>query len=219
MSEPHDTGRPEPERPAPDHPEPERAEPGAGRPLARLFAVQLLAVLGITVVLTAAFALLKGGEDDSTTTALDTPATTASATTSATPTPSPAASGPPAATSAPPPTTAAPPATTAPPSTSATPSTASRKPNRPEVVVFNQSAPDGTGQAAAQLLRDQGWTIFKVDDFRGNVSMTTVYYPSGLEKQARRAARVLPGEVRTREKFSNLSDTRLTLILTDDYGS
>jgi LytR cell envelope-related transcriptional attenuator len=205
----------------PGHPGPDRPGAGGGRPLARLFAIQLLAVLGITVVLTAAFALLKG-DDDTTTTALDPPASTASAAPSATP----AQSSPPATTAPPatsppatvPPTTTAPPATTAAPSTAA-PSTSAPAADLPEVVVFNQSAPDGTGEAAAQLLREKGWTIFKVDDFRGNVSTTTVYYPSGLEKQARRAARALPGDVRTREKFSNLSDTRLTLILTDDYGS
>lgn len=189
--------------------------PGTGGPLARLFLGQLLAVLAITAVLTAAFVVVQG-DDGTTSTALD-------QSQSGTPSPpvssAPAATTPPASTT-PPATT--PPASTPPPASTTAPATtppASPDPGRPEVVVFNQSAPSGSGEAAAQQLTAAGWIVFKVDDFRGSVSETTVYYPPGLEKAARRAARVLPGDVRIREKFSNLSDTRLTLILTDDYGT
>jgi hypothetical protein len=83
--------------------------------------------------------------------------------------------------------------------------------------MFNQSAPNGSGQVAAGLLRAKGWSVLKVDDFHGNVSRTTVYYPDGLKRAARRAANDLPGNVRVLPKFSNLSETRLTIILTDNF--
>src|SRR3954454_5771168 len=208
MTDPRDDV-PEQGRPASD-----ADEPAAG-PLARLFGLQLVAVLAITIVLTAAFALVNRG-DDTTTTAVDQPAPSATApgSTAAAPT-SPAASSPAAVT---------PPASSTPaaPPTSAPPTSAPPRPsptdNRPEVVVFNQSGPGGSGQDAANRLREQGWSIFKVDSFNGTVSTTTVYYPDGMAKQARAAAKALPGDVRPKIKFSNLSDTRLTVILTDDYG-
>jgi hypothetical protein len=209
MADSRDEARPEDRPGGPTGGGPRGERPGgAGGPLARLFGIQLLAVLAITVVLTGIFALVKGG-DDSTTTALDRSAVSATPSADASTT-----AAPPATTSAPATTSPAP----APTATAPAPSTSSRHGNRPEIVVFNQSAPGGSGDVAAQQLRDKGWTVFKVDDFSGNVSTTTVYYPAGLEKAAKRAARALSGDVRTREKFSNLSDTRLTLILTDDYG-
>jgi hypothetical protein len=186
-----------------DPPSRDGTEPAAG-PLARLFATQLLAVLAITVVLTGIFAVVKRGDSGA---GISTSASTSSS--SSTPTsPSPST----------PASRSASPATTPPsPSTASAAPTSGPPRNRPEVVVFNQSAPGGTGQEVAALLRDKGWTVFKVDNFRGNVSRTTVYYPPGLKGAARRAAEDLPGPVRVRPTFSNLSTTRLTVILTDDF--
>jgi LytR cell envelope-related transcriptional attenuator len=195
----------------------------AGGPLIRLFTMQLLAVLAITVLLTGAFALIKGGDSTDTTstdTSTDTSSTSTALDRQATSTPpaTPPASPSTQPTGGLPSTPASTPASTptgTPPA--ASPST-SAPADQPQVVVFNQNGPADSGPDAARRLRDKGWTVFKVDDFRGNVTTTTVYYPDGLAKEARRAARDLPGDVRTRVKFSNLSETRLTLVITDDYG-
>jgi hypothetical protein len=60
--------------------------------------------------------------------------------------------------------------------------------------------------------------VFKTGSFRGTVSTTTVYFPDGLRDQAEALAKALPGDPRVKERFSNLSETRLTIVLTNDYG-
>ena len=46
---------------------------------------------------------------------------------------------------------------------------------------------------------------------------TTVYYPAGAKAEARAAAAGLPTEPRVRPRFGNLSTTRLTVVVTDNY--
>ena len=60
--------------------------------------------------------------------------------------------------------------------------------------------------------------VNKVGSFNGTVSTTTVYYPSTMRGDAHNLAKALPGNPRVKERFSNLSQTRLTIVLTDDYG-
>ena len=69
-------------------------------------------------------------------------------------------------------------------------------------------------QDAVGRVRDLGWKVGRVDNFRGTVTETTVYYPSGKAKPARELARGLPGNLRVLPRFSTLSDTRLTVIST-----
>jgi hypothetical protein len=85
-------------------------------------------------------------------------------------------------------------------------------------VVLNQSGGSGLAARVAKLVRDKGWDVDGVGNFRGTVSTTTVYYPSGQEAKARALAKDLPGDPRVMARFSNLSETRLTIVLTDDYG-
>ncbi|MDQ1620720.1 MAG: hypothetical protein QOE19_3289 [Actinomycetota bacterium] len=191
---------------------PTRETTGPGKPsagpfaaIARLFVVQLIAVAAITAVLTTVYALIdRGGSDDEVSTvAQGSPSATAPAST-------PVSS--PAAPSSSAPASSAPPATTAPPSASGT-----ANPNRPELVLLDQSAPDGAVQDATRRLASAGWTVYRTAPFRGTVRRTTVYYPTGLDKPAGRVAKVLPGDTRVLPRFSNLSQTRLTVVLTDDY--
>jgi hypothetical protein len=58
-----------------------------------------------------------------------------------------------------------------------------------------------------------GWTVGRVEDFRGNVSTTTVYYPTGEAKAARELAAGLPGTPRVLPRFSTLDDKRLSIII------
>ena len=86
-----------------------------------------------------------------------------------------------------------------------------------EVVVLNQSNRSGLAASVGQDLRDQGWTVPAVGNFRGVVPSTTVYYPTGAETAALAVARDLRSEPRIRPRFGNLSTTRLTVVVTTSY--
>ncbi len=84
--------------------------------------------------------------------------------------------------------------------------------------MLNQSGGNGLAARVADRIREAGWKVNKTGSFNGTVSTTTVYYPSGKRGDAVGLAAALPGEPRIKERFSNLSQTRLTIVLTDDYG-
>src|SRR5215210_1245892 len=173
---------------------------------ARALLFPILSVIAITAVLTAVFVLV--GPDESDTEVLSAKeGQTASAPATATASPT---------TKAP---TTTPPASSSAPQTSSAPESQTPDPDRPQVVVLNQSAGEGIGAQVADRAREAGWEVFKVGSFRGTVSTTTVYYPSGLRDHAEDLAEDLQGDPRVLERFSNLSGTRLTIVLTDDYGS
>jgi LytR cell envelope-related transcriptional attenuator len=86
-----------------------------------------------------------------------------------------------------------------------------------EVVVLNQTSRAGLAGAVADRLRAKGWTVVAVGNFHGVVPATTVYYPPGQENAARVAAHDLPVAPRTMPRFSNLSTSRLTVVVTDSY--
>lgn len=202
------TGTPQP----PPGPEPDPVAAAA-----RLFLGQLLAVVAIAAVITLVVTLFGWGSGPGVRTTgpgapRDTGATTAGASTSA------------------PPTTAAPPATTPPgSSTPPAPGTTATSPTgpsagagatddpatRPRVDVLNQSADDGAAERTASRLRAAGWRIGRVDDFRGTVVTTTVYFPRRLRTDAEALARALPGAPRLRERLSTLSPRRLSVVLVD----
>lgn len=208
--------------PLPDRPDDAGEPPGRTfGALVRLFLTQLLAVAAVTAVLTAVYALVV---DDSSRDGVTTAAQSRSPGSDRAESPGgPAASSPgtgpvvsggpasssPSGSSRSGSPSGSPPARSEPPSS--TPPTAT---GRPEVVVLNQSAGRGAAARAAAALRDRGWSIFRTADFRGTVRTTTVYYSTGQEAAARRAAKDLPGATRVLPRFSNLSRTRLTVIVT-----
>jgi hypothetical protein len=85
------------------------------------------------------------------------------------------------------------------------------------VVVLNQTTQSGLGTAAADALRADGWSVAALGSFHGVVPSTTVYYPPGAEVQAQAAAESLPTPARIRPRFGNLSTSRLTVVVTDNY--
>jgi hypothetical protein len=179
-------------------------EPGPVGQLLRLFLTQLLAVVAIAAVITAVVSWTGAGLDDDVTAAPASTrgaATEAAATDSATP-----AGSTPASTETPSPETT---------TSSAPTSTPESSPPQalPRVDVLNQSAPGGSAARTADRLRERGWRIGRVDDFRGNVSETTVYYPPGFRGEARQLRGDLPGSPRVQPGFSTLKDNRLTVIL------
>jgi hypothetical protein len=86
-----------------------------------------------------------------------------------------------------------------------------------EVVVLNQTSRAGLASVVADRLRAKGWTVGVVGNFHGVVPATTVYYPPGQEDAARVAADDLPVAPRVMPRFSNLSSSRLTVVVTDSY--
>jgi hypothetical protein len=183
-------------------------EPGPVALVARLLTVQLLAVVGVAAVIAVVFALAGWGTGDSVTAVPG--ATTSSAD-------EPAGSGTTPATAAASTPAATPPATSPPATTpvASTPVASSPSSDLPKVDVLNQSAPGGSASTVAARVRSRGWVVGRVDDFHGNVSTTTVYYPPGLRSEARDLADDLSGSPRVQEAFSTISDTRLTVILVD----
>jgi LytR cell envelope-related transcriptional attenuator len=180
------------------------SRPGRRDSLARLVFSQVAAVIAVTALLAGLFAWL--GPDR------NRPASGAAASSqqhSTSPRP---------ATKSPPPSGSA----TTSPASSPTPSssspTSSPLVDQPEVVVLNQSGRAGLASSVAKRLRAAGWTVSRVGNFSGSVSTTTVYYPTGKEEAARSVADDLPGTPRVSERFSNLSKTRVTVVLTSDYA-
>lgn len=176
-----------------------RPEPGPVGQLVRLFLTQLLAVVAIAAVITAIVSWTGAGLDD------DVTAAPADVTESADDSPGADASTPAPSSNAP--------STPAPSSTSAAPSSSSPEQPLPRVDVLNQSAAGGSAAQTADQLRAAGWRIGRVDDFRGNVAETTVYFPPGLRAEARRLRADLPGRARVLPAFSTLKAGRLSVIL------
>ena len=182
-------------------------EPGPVALVARLLTVQLLAVIGVAAVIAVVFALAGWGTGDSVTAVPG--ATTSSATDSAGSDPAPETS---ASTPVTTPPATSPPATTP---AASTPVASTPSSDLPKVDVLNQSAPGGSASTVAARVRSRGWVVGRVDDFHGNVSTTTVYYPPGLRSEARDLADDLSGSPRVQAAFNTISDTRLTVILVD----
>jgi LytR cell envelope-related transcriptional attenuator len=179
------------------------------RDIASAFVPSLLAVLAVTAMITALY-VWRGESPD---TATPASATTQSSTAPAPTTPSPSATATKAPVKPAPTTT-----TSSPPSTKATTASAESV-GDVEVVVLNATSRKGLAGTVAQRLRDKGWTVAMVGNFRGNVTATTVYYPPGAQADAEAAAAGLPTEPRVRPRFGNLSTSRLTVVVTDSYPS
>jgi LytR cell envelope-related transcriptional attenuator len=181
----------------------------------RILLPPFLAVTAVAAILTTLYIWL-GPQDTLGEAAFGRPTPTSPAAASTTGTPTKTKSAPPKSSpSTPTPTTST---STPSPSTATPEESETPEPDRPEVVVLNQSAREGLASRVAREVRQKGWEVNKVGNFRGTVSTTTVYYPVGLAKDANALAKDLPGDPRVKERFSNLSQTRLTIVLTDDYG-
>jgi hypothetical protein len=182
---------------------------GAWGAVARLLSVQLLTVIAVTAVITGIYALTGPHKSHQVVVGSSAPTTTTSAATTSKPAASsPPASSPPASQPASP--TAGTTAAASPPVSQPPPEGAARL----KVDVLNQSGSGGTAAKTATRVRALGWTVGRVSDFRGNVSATTVYYPTGEAKAAHELAVALPGKPRVLPRFSTLADKRLTIIIT-----
>jgi hypothetical protein len=178
----------------------------SSRDIAGALVPSLLAVLAVSAMITALY-VWRGESPDT--------ATPASATTQQS---APTTTAPGTTTTKAPVKAASTTATPSPPSTETTTTSADQVGDL-EVVVLNQTSRKGLAGTVAKRLRDKGWTVALISNFRGNVTATTVYYPPGAKADAEAAAAGLPTEPRVRPRFGNLSTSRLTVVVTDSYPS
>lgn len=109
------------------------------------------------------------------------------------------------------------PSPTAKKSPSATPRTEPPSVPRPTVVVFNQTSRNGLAAAFAVRLEAAGWRVRAVDNWRGTVPQTTVYYPRGERRAAQALAAAFAGVDRIHPRVSGMPAKDLTVILTSEF--
>ncbi|GAA0596876.1 hypothetical protein HPO96_35425 [Kribbella sandramycini] len=115
-----------------------------------------------------------------------------------------------------PPRTTEPPKTTEPPQPPASGPTTIPPAQRPGIEVYNNTPRKGLADSVAGRARQAGWTVSGVDNWRGKVVGSTVYYPPGMAAAAAQLAKDL-GISRTKDALDNMKKDRLTVILTGDY--
>ncbi|SDU43874.1 LytR C-terminal domain-containing protein [Jiangella alkaliphila] len=123
-----------------------------------------------------------------------------------------------------------PPATEAPPETEAPPTDApTEEPTEPaepvtadpDVVeplgVLNQTDEAGLEEQASERFQDGGWEVAAMSEFTGTVPETTVYVPEGMEEAADALVLQFPEIGRVMPTVEPFNDTRLVIVLADDY--
>jgi LytR cell envelope-related transcriptional attenuator len=90
-------------------------------------------------------------------------------------------------------------------------------PEAPDVYVevYNNTTITGLAASTAAQLQDGGWQVVGVDNWRGDIPSSTVYYPAGMEDEADQLADTL-GFSRVRGAVAPMKFDRLTVILTPD---
>ena len=98
----------------------------------------------------------------------------------------------------------------------AEPSTAPPELREP-VGIANQTDVVGLEELARERLQEGGWEVPAVSGFVGDVPETTVYYPEGQQDAAEALAAQFPEIGRVMPTFEGINNTRLVVILVDDY--
>jgi hypothetical protein len=88
--------------------------------------------------------------------------------------------------------------------------------DRPMIEVYNNTTRKGLAEQVATRARAAGWTVSGVDNWKGKIVTSTVYFPPGRQSAALALASDL-GVSRIKEVLSNMRTDRLTVILTVDY--
>lgn len=88
---------------------------------------------------------------------------------------------------------------------------------RTPVGIANQTAVEGLELRAQERIEAGGWEVAATSGFDGVVPETTVYYPPGLEESAEALSRQFPEIARVQPSFENLNQSRLVIVLVDDY--
>lgn len=88
---------------------------------------------------------------------------------------------------------------------------------RPAVEIYNNTTTRGLAERVGDRARAAGWRVAGVDNWRGKVATSTVYYPLGWRDFATALAADI-GVGRVKEALDNMKTDRLTVILTNDYS-
>jgi len=95
-----------------------------------------------------------------------------------------------------------------------------RKPERPDdavpnvlVEVYNNSGISGLAGETSAVLEGAGWNVAVTDNWYGDIPENTVYYPQGMDAEAKKLAKTL-GITRLMPAVSPMQFDRLTVILT-----
>ncbi|KRC46586.1 hypothetical protein ASE19_22555 [Nocardioides sp. Root79] len=111
-------------------------------------------------------------------------------------------------------------ATTGAPTDTATTEAPAPKPvvrSEHSVVVFNNTAIAGLAGRVSEKVKEAGWTVAAADNWYGTVPATTVYFPKGKKAAAQLLALDLGvARIKPADTDSDMSDTKLTLILTGE---
>ena len=112
-------------------------------------------------------------------------------------------------------TTPAPTDTTASPSPTPTPTPSETEPpvaRDTPVSVLNNTGVAGAAGTFADKVKNAGWTVGGVGNWRGSIGQNTVYYPTGMQDQAEQLAKDV-GIDRVRPRIDPMRTDRLTIIL------
>lgn len=85
------------------------------------------------------------------------------------------------------------------------------------VVLFNQTYSAKRIDGLRGALSAQGWTVPAVDTWHGAIPATTVYFPKGMELEARALMAAFPSISRIRPAFAGIPSDKLTLIVCGDF--
>ncbi len=85
------------------------------------------------------------------------------------------------------------------------------------VAVYNETRHQGLGARVAAEFERAGWRVVRVGNWFGNVPVTTVYYPEGMQEEAFALRDDFPHIGRMRPAFPGVPDNALTVILAKDY--
>lgn len=88
---------------------------------------------------------------------------------------------------------------------------------RTPVGVANQTSVEGLELDATERIEAGGWEVAATSPFTGNVPETTVYFPPGMEESAEALSRQFPEIGRVRPTFEGVNQTRLVIVLVEDY--
>lgn len=94
-------------------------------------------------------------------------------------------------------------------------------PADPDVVeplgVLNQTGESGIEEQASERFEAGGWEVAAMSEFTGTVPETTVYVPEGMEEAAEALMAQFPEIGRQRPTVEPFNDTRLVVVLAEDY--
>lgn len=102
------------------------------------------------------------------------------------------------------------------PTVSPTPTASVPVDKRPPVEVYNNTRRKGLAEQVAERARADGWKVAGLDNWKGKIVTSTVYFPPGMQAEAQQLATSL-GIPRIKDALENMKADRLTVILTADY--